>query len=294
MEFGKKKSGLKKYLLPIIIIPTICIAGLSGCQDSSTSTNASVNDAIDNQENEAVKKSLKIVETELPKIINDLEKYNQDIELLSGGVKWIKENLDGIRDLKNKLDGVIKLAQAVSWVVPQLDKMMEKSDIVQVEFEQIDTILSELDKLIDIQQEMNDSHQTINDLFEQYKQQKDMELLFQIEQQLNSNLINQIESLQEVTQETNTVFELSSNILITMNTIKSWIDSVKNTIPFLEEKEVDPKEVENIKKELAAMTEKIQKLPNKLEERSKSSISSIDIVQKEIQTLKVAQMVSGE
>jgi hypothetical protein len=51
---------------------------------------------------------------------------------------------------------------------------------------------------------------------------------------------------------------------------------------------------ESLEKDLVASTEKIQKLPNELAQRSKSSITSISNVQKELQTIKIAQMVSSE
>lgn len=150
---------------------------------------------------------------------------------------------------------------------------------------------------------MSDSYQKINLLYEKYQKEKSIEQLLQIEQELNSNLIYQIEDLRNSTIEAHKVLDLSSNVLITVNKTRSLFNSIqemgKNTlngIQFWKENE-GSSEIganESLEKDLVASIEKIQKLPNELAQRSKSSITSISIVQKELQTIKIAQMVSSE
>ncbi|URM33160.1 hypothetical protein LLY41_01325 [Cytobacillus firmus] len=73
----------------------------------------------------------------------------------------------------------------------------------------------------------------------------------------------------------------------TLNAIQFWKDDEGSS-------EIGADIKESLEKDLAASIEKIQKLPNELAQRSKSSITSISIVQKELQTIKIAQMVSSE
>ena len=51
---------------------------------------------------------------------------------------------------------------------------------------------------------------------------------------------------------------------------------------------------ESLEKDVVASKKRIQKLPSELTQRSKRSITSISIVQKELQTIKIAEMISSE
>ena len=189
--------------------------------------------------------------------------------------------------------------------IPIVNKINNYFDFAQSQLDEIDSILFRLENLTVIQQEMSDSHQKLNLLFEKYQKEKSIELLFQIEQELNSNLIYQIEDLRNATIEAHKVFELSSSVLITVNKTRSLFNSIQemgentlDAIQFWKENEGSSEIGANIKesleKDLVASTEKIQKLPNELAQRSKSSITSISNVQKELQTIKIAQMISSE
>jgi len=307
---SNQKQGFQKHLFPITIISSMLISGLTGYTASQIVVNNSVSDPTEintmkKQVNEARNNSLKVIETEIPKIISDLEKYNQNINLLVENVKWLEENLAPIRDVIGKLDSVITVAKGVSTFVPIVGNISTSLASAQIQLDEIDSTLLGLEKLTVIKQEMSDSHHKLNVLFEKYQKEKNVELLFQIEQELNSNLIYQIEDLRNTTLEAHKVFELSSSVLTTVNKTKSLYNSMKEigentleTIQFWNENEASSEIGGNIKesleKDLQASKKKIQKLPNELAQRSKSSITSISNVQKELQTIKIAQMITSE
>lgn len=308
-----QKHVFQRYLFPIIIISSMLISGSIGYTASQiVVVNNSVGDSTEintmkNQVNEARNKSLKVIETELPKIISDLDKYNKDINLLVENVEWLKGNLAPIRDAIGKFGLAINVVNGVNTFVklPIVNDYLDYLDFAQSQLDEIDSILFGLEKLTVIKHEMSDSHQKLSLLFEEYQKEKNMELLFQIEQELNSNLIYQIEDLRNTTIEANKVLELSSSVLITVNKTRSLYYSIQemgkntvNAIQFWNENEGSSEIGANIKesleKDLVASIEKIQKLPNEVTQRSRKSITSISNVQKELQTIKIAQMISSE
>jgi len=306
---SNQKPVLQRYLIPITIISSILVSGSTGYIASQIAVNNSVSDSTEiktmkKQVNEARNHSLKVIETEMPKIISDLDQYNQDINLVVENIEWVKDNLAPIRDAIGKFDSVITVAKGVNTFVdfPVVGNISIKLASAQMQINEIDRTLSRLEDLTVIQQEISDSHQKLNSLFKEYQKEKDIELLVQIEQELNSNLIYQIEDLRSSTVEAHKVLELSSSVLTTVNKTRSLFSSMqemgKNTldaIQFWKENE-DSSEIgadlkENLDKD---SMEKIQKLPDELAQRSKSSISAISIVQNELQTIKMAQMISSE
>ncbi|WP_456276526.1 restriction endonuclease [Bacillus sp. AK128] len=83
-----------------------------------------------------------------------------------------------------------------------------------------------------------------------------------------------------------------------INSIQEMGGNALNAIQFWKGNE-DSSEIganinKTLEKDLDASIEEIRKLPNELAQRSKSSITSINNVQKEIQTIKIAQMISSE
>lgn len=306
---SNQKPVLQRYLFPITIISSILISGSTGYIASQIAVNNSVGDTTEtnsmkNQVNEARNHSLKVIETELPKIIDDLNQYNQDINLVVENVEWVKGNLAPIRDAIGKFDSVISVAKGVNTFVdfPIVGNISIKLASAQIQINEIDSTLSRLEDLTVIQQEISDSHQKLHSLFKEYQKEKDIELLFQIEKELNANLIYQIEDLRNSTVEAHKVLELSSSVLTTVNKTKSLFNSIqemgKNTLDAIqfwkEDKGSSEIEVESIEKDLVASIDKIEKLPDELAQRSKNSITSISIVQKELQTLKLAQIISSE
>ncbi|RFU70594.1 hypothetical protein D0469_06625 [Peribacillus saganii] len=188
--------------------------------------------------------------------------------------------------------------------IPGVGNISTKLTSAQLKLAEIDRMLVSLDNLTVIQQEMNDSHQKLSSLFEEYQKEKSTEKLFEIEEVLNSNLIYQIEKLSNTTIEANKVLDLSSGVLITVNKAESLFNSLQeagkktvNTLQFWKENEgnSDGSDIkETLEKDLDASKEKIQKMPNEIEKRSRGSITSISIVQKELQTIKIAEMLSSK
>jgi hypothetical protein len=306
------KQKLGKYLIPISVASLLLLSGSIGYTASQMAVSNSGGDQLElstmkKQVNEARDNSIKVVETELPKIISDLDQYNQDISLLVKKVEWLKGNLAPIRDAIGKFDSAITVIKGVNTFVglPIVDKISNYLDLAQNQLVEIDSILFGLENLLVIKQEMSDSHQKLNSLYKEYQKEKSIETLIQIEQELNSNLIYQIEDLRNTTIEAHKVLELSSSVLITVNKTKSLMNSAQemgentlNAIQFWKEKEGSSEIGANIKesleKDLAASREKIQKLPDELAQRSRSSITSISNVQREIQTIKIAEMISSK
>ncbi|EWG12308.1 hypothetical protein [Cytobacillus firmus] len=311
---SNQKQVYQRYLFPITIISSIVISGSIGYTASKMAVSNSVGEGdptelntMKNQVNEAKNNSLKVIETELPKIISDLDKYNQDINLLVKNVEWLNKNLAPIRDAIGKFGTAITVVKGVNTFVdlPIVSNISTNLAFAQIQLGEIDGILFRLENLTDIQQEMSDSHQKLSLLYEEYQKEKDIEQLLQIEQELNSNLIYQIEDLRNTTIEAHKVLELSSSVLITVNKTRSLFISIQemgentlNAIQFWKEdeggSEIGADIKKSLEKDLAASIEKIQKLPNELAQRSKSSITSISIVQKELQTIKIAQMVDSQ
>ncbi|RAZ81520.1 hypothetical protein [Planococcus halotolerans] len=126
-----------------------------------------------------------------------------------------------------------------------------------------------------------------------------------IEEELNSTLIYQIEDLKNITIEAREVFELSSSVLVTVNSAKSLYNSIqetgKNTLDAVQfwkdNKEIAEIETDikkDFKKDLAASQEKLENLPDELALQSIDTVTSINNIQKELQTIKVAQMIISQ
>ncbi|MGI2328414.1 hypothetical protein [Planococcus sp. YIM B11945] len=318
MELEKKrikpspKKKLQRYLFPITIISSILISGSIGYTASRIAVNNSGNESVEihamkNQMTEARDNSLKVVEKEIPEIIDDLERYNQNIDLMSENIKWLNENLAPIRDATGKFDTAISVVRGVSTVVnvPLLSKTSTGLASAQIKLDKIDSMLVDMENLKVMQQEMSDSHKKLNLLYEEYQKDKNIEQLLQIEEELNSTLIYQIEDLRNITVEAHEVFELSSGVLSSVNTAKSFLSSIQEqggsaleTIQFWKDNKVDS-EIggnlkENLETDLDASKKEIQDLPDELAQQSRKSITSITTVQKELQTIKIAQMVISE
>jgi hypothetical protein len=301
------KEFFQRNLIPITIISSILLSGSIGFTASQLVVNNSVGNTTEirtmkNQVNEARNNSLKVIETELPKIISDLDTYNQDINLLVKNVKWLNGNIAQIRNGISKFGSLIDVASGVNKIVDiPMGNMITKMDNAQNQLNEIDRILFELENLNVIKQEMKGSHRKLKVLFEEYQKEKDIQVLFQIEQELNSDLIYQIEDLRNTSIQANNVLELSSNGLVTVNKTRDLYNSAKemgndtlNKLQFWKENEDGSKNETNIKEGSEKDLKKIEKLPNEIAQRSRGSITSISNVQKELQTLKIAQMISSE
>lgn len=306
------KQLFQRYLFPITIISSILISGSVGYTASriavnNSSRNSAEMNTTENQITEARNESIKVIETEIPKIISDLEKYNQDINLIDENIKLLEGNLAPIRDALGKFGSTISVVQGVSTFVPVpiASKISTSLDYAEVTLDEVDSILFRMENLTVIKQEMSNSHQKLKLLYEEYQKEKSIEQLLLIEQELNSNLIYQIEDLRVMTMEAHEVIELSSSVLVTVNQAKSFYNSIQETgettldaIQFWKDTEEDSEMganiKENLEKDLEASKEEIQNLPKELAQQSKDSITSINNVQKELQTVRIAQMVIGE
>lgn len=319
---NNRKQVFQSYLFPITIISSMLISGLIGYTSSQIVVNNSVgdlkesnttteNNSMKNQVNAARNNSLKVVDSELPKLISDLEKYNQDINLLVENVEWLKGNLALIRESIDKIDSAFAVVKGVNTFVdlPIVGnigdnlsiKISTNLAITKIQLDEVNSILLDLENLAVTKKEMTDSYKKLNVLYEKHKKEKNIEQLFQIEQELNSNLIYQIEEVKNSSIEARKVFELSSTVLITVdktgsifNSIKEMGENTLDAIQFWKENEIQADTNKSLEKDLVASLEKIQELPNELDTRSKNSLMSISIIQREIQTIKISQMIITE
>ncbi|ANU20789.1 hypothetical protein BBI15_11475 [Planococcus plakortidis] len=309
---SNSKQPLQRYLLPITIISSILISGAVGYTASNVAINNSSNDsaemnAMKNQVNKTKQDSIQIIETEMPKIIGDLEKYNEDINLISENIKWLKDSIAPIRESTGIINSTFTVVEGVNTFtrIPYIENYIDDLKFAKIKLDEVDNTLSRLENLTIIQEEINDSHQKLELLFEGYQKDKSLDQLLLIEEELNSNLIYQIEDFRNLTTEAREVFELSSSVLSTLNKAQSILVSVQETgrntlevVQFWKDNDVDTEIEENIKqdleKDLKVSEEKIQQLPEELAEQSKKSITSINKVKEELQTVKIAQMVIGE
>lgn len=309
---SSSKQPFQRYLLPITIISSILVSGVVGYMASNIAINNSSNDSVEmnamkNQVNEAKQDSIQIIESEMPKIISDLEKYNEDINLIDENLEWLKDSLAPIRESTGVIDTTFAVISGVNTFtrVPYVEKYIGDLEIAKIKLDEVDSTLNRLDSLATIQQEISDSHQKLQTLYEKYQKDKNVEHLLLIEEELNSSLIYQIEDFRNLTIEAREVFELSANVLSILNQAKSVLDFVQETgkstletVQFWKDNDVNTELEENIKqdleKDLKVSEEKIQQLPEELAEQSKKSITSINKVKEELQTVKIAQMVIGE
>ncbi|WP_227394998.1 hypothetical protein [Jeotgalibacillus aurantiacus] len=306
------KQVFPKYLFIITIIISILVSGSVGYATSRVVINASDREAsemklLKEDMMKARTDSIKVIETEVPKIMSDLEKYNQDIILINENISWLDKNLAPITAATDQFDTAISfIVNANSLVkIPVVDKVSSELSFAQVQLEDINGMLIHLEDLSLIQKEISYSHQKVELLYAEYEKDKSVDQLLLIQEELDSNLIYQIEDLRTLTPEAYEVFEVSSNVLLTIEQIKSMYNSIEETgknalktIQFWKENEEDPEIGSDIKEDLKedfkTSKEDLQNLPDELTQRSKETINSINLVQQELQTLKMTQMVIGE
>ena len=309
---SNSKQPIQRYLLPIIIISSILVSGVVGYTASNVAINNSSKDsaemnAMKSQVNEAKQDSIQIIEAEMPKIISDLEKYNKDISLIDENLKWLRDSLAPMQESTGVINATFSVIKGISKITkfPYVEDYIGNLEIAKIKLAEVNTTLGRLESLATIQQEISDSHQKLQTLYEKYQKDKSVDHLLLIEEELNSNLIYQIEDFRNLTIEAREVFELSASVLSTLNQAKSVLDFVQETgkstletVQFWKDNDVDTEIEENIKqdleKDLKVSQEKIQQLPEELAEQSKKSITSINKVKEELQTVKIAQMVIGE
>lgn len=315
IHLGNKRSKsnsnltIQKYLIPITIALSVLISGSIGYIASQIAVR---NNSVDSSEITLMNKQLvvtrnkaiTVIEAEVPEIISALETYNHDINLISDNINWLKESLEPIRGSAGIINTTITVIDGVNTFtnIPLVENYSTDIKFAKIKLNEVDNLLVRLEELAIIQQEISDSNENLKVLFEEYQKNNSVEDLLLIEEELNSNLIYHIEDLRNLTSEAREVFELSSSILTTLNQAKSVLDFIRDTgkgtlevVQFWKDDEQISEIEENINKdleeELAASKEEFQNLPEKIAQQSKKSMTSISRVQKELQTIKVAEMI---
>ncbi len=310
LEMSSKKSIWEQYLFPITIVSSIVVSGVVGYSASQWGEKSFASDSgeVEEMKEEMTKarnQSLEVIEAEIPMIIDELDSYDQDIQLISENIDWLESSLQPMREATGKFGMLITGIQVVNTVakVPFLDKVGANLDSAKAKLGDIDSILLEMESLSTIENEMKASQEEIASLYEQYQADKDINHLILIEQELNSNLVYQVEDLKNLSEDSYEILELSSSVLTTINLVKTSLDSAEGVgaatldkIQFWKKEEettIDLDE-EEIEQDIEDSKEKIQDLPTKLEEQSRNTITSIHTIQRELQTVKITEMVIGE
>lgn len=300
---------LQKYLIPISIVLSILISGSVGFTASQVAINNSANDSSEGnlmkkQTVEARNEAIKAIETEMPKIISDLESYNQDLNLISDNINWLKESLAPIRGSSGVIDTTISVINGVNTFtnIPLVENYSTDIKFAKIKLDEVDNLLIRLENLIVTQQEISDSNQKLKLLFEEYRKNNNIEQLLLIEEELNSNLIFHIEDLRNLTVEAREVFELSSSILNTLNRAESVLNFIrekgKSTLDVVrfwkddeQVSEIEGNIDEDLESDIADSKEELKNLPDKIAQQSKESMIAIGKVQKELQTIEIAEMI---
>lgn len=317
-EEKSKNSILRNYLLPITLISSIVVSGLVGYASSHWGQETAVSDSgemesakqelalMKEEMTQAREESLTIIEAEIPEIISDLETYDEDIKLISENIEIIEKSLAPLGETSGGVNMVISLVTTVNSVksIPVVSKYSDKLEDAKVKLAEINSILLELEKVSNIQKDMQNSQKKLTELYQEYQKDKNIENLLLIDQELNSNLVYRIEDLKNLTNEANELLEFSSDVVKITNQVTGFVITTSETSKELFEKvqfwkkENNKEEVtgvdEEVVKDIETSKEEIQDLPEKLAQQSRETLTSIHIIQRELQTVEITEMVIGE
>ncbi|PJK16109.1 hypothetical protein CQS04_09330 [Chryseomicrobium excrementi] len=311
LEMSSKKSIWEKYLFPITIVSSIVVSGVVGYSASQWGERSFASDSgeVEEMKEEMTKarnQSLEVIEAEIPEILSDLETYSEDIKLVSENITIVENSLQPIRDVSEKVNTAISIARNVNVVtrIGYIDRFSNKLEVAQVKLAEIDLVLLNMENLTVIQKDMQESHAKISNLYGEYQKEKNIDYLLDIDKELNSNLVYRMEELKNLTNEAHELLEFSSDIVETTNSVADFLNNPTETSKELfeavqfwkdENEKAEAEEVDKeIEEDIKTSKEKIQDLPTKLEEQSRNTITSIHTIQKELQTVKITEMVIGE
>lgn len=152
---------------------------------------------------------------------------------------------------------------------------------------------------------MGATRKQISELYKKYQTENDPALLLEMEHELDTELVYQIEDVRTSTIEAREVLESSAGVVTATNNTISIYQKAKNTggkaletLQFWKEEKdknkIDQEKYEQIEKELADSRERLKDLPDEMAERSKKTISSINEVKTELQVIRMAEVIQGD
>ncbi|WP_114165069.1 hypothetical protein [Exiguobacterium sp. TNDT2] len=304
----RRASFFQKYLIPITIASSVIVSGAVSYFVSHFNTNESIAQAemqsrVDNMQAESVT----TIEREVPQIINDLKEYDKDLNELVKQVNWLKQNMTPVRDGLNYINSATLVISGVNSVVsnPILGKMSSSLSSANSTLNEMDAFLFRLEHLSSVKEEMGKTREQISELYESYQIKNDPALLLEMEHELDTELVYQIEDVRTATIEAREVLESSKDVIVAANYANSAYQKVKNqsgkAIEKLQfwkdgknESKIDQDEFDRIEKELADSRERLKDLPEEMAERSKETISSINEVKTELQVVRLAEVIQTD
>ncbi|TCI69721.1 MULTISPECIES: hypothetical protein [unclassified Exiguobacterium] len=304
----RRTSFFQRYLIPITIVSSVVVSGTVGYFVSHFNTKESFAQAeMQSRVDDMQVESVTTIEKEVPRIINDLKEYDKDLNELVQQVDWLKQNMIPVRDGLEYINSATFVISGINNVVshPMLSKVTTHLSTANSTLNEVDAVVFRLGHLSDIKQEMGKTRERVNQLYETYQTENDPALLLEMERELDTELVYQIEDVRTATIEAREALESSTKVILAANYANSTYQKVKNTsgkaiekLQFWKEEKnenkIDQDEFDRIEKELADSRERLKDLPEEMAERSKETISSINEVKTELQVVRLAEVIQAD
>ncbi|ERG65689.1 hypothetical protein [Exiguobacterium chiriqhucha] len=304
----RRTSFFQRYLIPITIVSSVVVSGTVGYFVSHFNTKESFAQAeMQSRVDDMQEESVTIIEKEISQIIEDLDEYDQDLAQLVQQVDLLNQNMVPVRKGLDYINGATLVISGVNSVVsnPMLGKMSSSLSSANSTLNEVDAFLFRLEHLSSVKQEMGETRKQISELYEKYQTKNDPALLLEMEHELDTELVYQIEDVRTATIEAREVLESSAGVVMATNNTISIYQKVKNasgkafeTLQFWKEEKnenkIDQDEFDRIEKELADSRERLKDLPEEMAERSKETISSINEVKTELQVIRLAEVIQAD
>ncbi|TCI60367.1 hypothetical protein [Exiguobacterium sp. SH3S1] len=308
----RRTSFYQTYLIPITIATSVIVSGTVGYFVSHFNINRDADRSIAQAEmqsrvDDMQETSVTTIEKEIPQIIHELEEYDKDLAQLVQQIDWLKKNVVPVREMLEYIDSATFVIAGVNNVIssPMLGKVSSYLSSANSTLNEVDAALFRLDHLSSIKQEMDETRERVSQLYETYQAENDPALLLEMEHELDTELVYQIEDVRTSTIEAREALESSTDVIVATNYTISAYQKAKNTsgkaietLQFWKEEKnenkIDQDKYDQIEKELADSRERLKNLPEEMAERSKRTISSINEVKTELQVVRLAEMIQAD
>lgn len=304
----KQTSMFQRYLLSITIISSIVVSGsvsyIVSEFNQSESEKVFADDSAQKKIDQMQQNSLNVLGQEIPKVINDLKEYEKDLSEVVTQVEQVNEKLFSVRDVLEQVDSATLVLSGVNSVVnhPLLGKVTGYVTTANNALNELDAVLFRLEQLSQVKNDMKNTRERIEQLYSDYLTSQDPAILMNIEKELDSELIYQVEDIRNSTVEAHEALEVSSKLLLSVNktistyySLQSSSEKAIQSLQFWKDKKqvtkIDQSEHERHMKELDASAERLKDLPEDLAERSQKIISSINTIRSELQMIRMTEVL---
>ncbi|MCT4798655.1 hypothetical protein ACFO4U_12265 [Exiguobacterium profundum] len=302
----KRTSTFQRYLLPITLVSSLIVSGsvsyIVSKLNQSESEKVSADQSSQMKIEQMQQDSLAVIEEKTPKILNDLNEYEKDLSEIVNQVELVNEKLFPIRDLLEQIDSATLVLSGVNSMVnnPLLGKVSGYVSNTNNALTELDAILFRLEHLSQVKADMKKTRERVEQSYSDYQNSHDPVKLIDIEKELDSELIYQIEDIRNSTVEAHEALEISSKVLLSVNktistyySFQSSSEKVIQSLQFWKEKKqvtkIDQSQHEQFMKELDESSERLKNLPEDLAKRSNETISSINSVKSELQMIRLTE-----